>query len=143
MYKEIISEDTKQPLLAYQKQFSITKEQLVQLIEQPSLLISFGGTFGLCQSLKVDPTVGLLPDESFHPTYGILPQTDTIPFEDRKSSFGKNEIPEATMKSFLSLVWAAYNDQTLIMLTIASLVSLAVGIWEDQSDSHPADEPKI
>ncbi|KAG0776579.1 hypothetical protein G6F57_004490 [Rhizopus arrhizus] len=113
MYKEIISEDTKQPLLAYQKQFSITKEQLVQLIEQPSLLISFGGTFGLCQSLKVDPTVGLLPDESFHPTYGILPQTDTIPFEDRKSSFGKNEIPEATMKSFLSLVWAAYNDQTL------------------------------
>ncbi|KAG1050848.1 hypothetical protein G6F43_006903 [Rhizopus delemar] len=47
------------------------------------------------------------------------------------------------MKSFLSLVWAAYNDQTLIMLTIASLVSLAVGIWEDQSDSHPADEPKV
>ena len=29
------------------------------------------------------------------------------------------------------------------MLTIASFVSLAVGIWEDQSDSHPPDEPKV
>lgn len=31
----------------------------------------------------------------------------------------------------------------LVMLTVAAIVSLCVGIWEDNSDSHPADEPKV
>jgi hypothetical protein len=30
-----------------------------------------------------------------------------------------------------------------VMLTIASIVSLAVGIWEDYSPRHPADEPRV
>lgn len=29
------------------------------------------------------------------------------------------------------------------MLSIASLVSLVVGIWEDHSINHPEDEPKV
>ncbi|KAG1460587.1 hypothetical protein G6F56_005917 [Rhizopus delemar] len=135
-------EDSKQPLLSYQKQFSITKENLNSLVEDPDCIDSFGGVSGLCSGLQVDPTVGLLPDESFHPTYGVA-HNNPLPFEDRKAAFGKNEIREAAVKSFLSLVWIAYNDQTLIMLTVASFVSLAVGIWEDQSESHPVDEPKV
>jgi hypothetical protein len=31
----------------------------------------------------------------------------------------------------------------IVMLTVASLVSLAVGIWEDNSENHPVDEPKV
>lgn len=31
----------------------------------------------------------------------------------------------------------------LVMLTIASFVSLAVGIWEDYSPRHPPDEPRV
>ncbi|KAG1436345.1 hypothetical protein G6F56_013597 [Rhizopus delemar] len=138
------SEDVKQPLVNHQKKqkFPISKEELIQLVEQPDQLAKHGGTLGICQSLYVDPTIGLSPDESFHPSYGIV-QHSEIPFQDRKSLFGRNEIPEAPLKSFLSLLWAAYNDQTLIMLTVASFVSLAVGIWEDNSDNHPADEPKV
>ncbi|KAG1142905.1 hypothetical protein G6F37_000082 [Rhizopus arrhizus] len=137
------TEDVKAPLLHSNKQkFDITRDQLNSLIEQPMLLSSFGGIFGLCQALQVDPTLGLSPDESFHPTYGIL-STPHLAFEERRAMFGRNEIPEAPSTSFFSLVWAAYKDQTLIMLTIASFVSLAVGIWEDHSDSHPPDEPKV
>jgi Ca2+-transporting ATPase len=29
------------------------------------------------------------------------------------------------------------------MLSIAAIISLAVGIWEDRSSSHPIDEPKV
>jgi Ca2+-transporting ATPase len=112
-----ITEDTKTPLLysnnVNKKHFSVTKDNLSQLVEHPSLLSSFGGTSGLCQVLQVDPTVGLLPDESFNPNYGIVPQESHAPFVDRKAIFGVNEIPEAPVKTIWQLIWAAYNDQTL------------------------------
>lgn len=31
----------------------------------------------------------------------------------------------------------------VVMLTIASVVSLAIGIWEDWSPSHNPDEPRV
>ncbi|KAJ2958565.1 hypothetical protein NQZ79_g5887 [Umbelopsis isabellina] len=65
------------------------------------------------------------------------------PFAERQSVYGANVLPEAKSKSFFLLLWEAYNDKTLIMLTIASIVSLAVGIWEDYSPRHPADEPRV
>ncbi|KAF7723237.1 hypothetical protein EC973_002175 [Apophysomyces ossiformis] len=136
------------PLLAcdgLQKEFSVTHEQLGKLVDAnkcPSYLADLGGTRGICQALEVDPTVGLSPDESFDPSYGIAPRT-TEPFAERKALFGINELPVTPSKSIWTLVWAAYNDQTLIMLTIASIISLIVGIWQDNSNNHPADEPKV
>lgn len=29
------------------------------------------------------------------------------------------------------------------MLTVAAVISLVVGIWEDESSSQPVDEPKV
>ncbi|KAI9282250.1 PMCA-type calcium-translocating P-type ATPase [Sporodiniella umbellata] len=139
------SEDVKQPLVFNGQKtqpFSVTKDQLCRLIEQPKLLSTYGGTMGLCQSLRVDPMLGLSPDESFNHSYGVVAHPH-LPFQDRKSTFGKNEISEASPKSFFALLWAAYNDQTLIMLTIASIISLTVGIYEDNSKNHPADEPRV
>ncbi|KAI8374538.1 PMCA-type calcium-translocating P-type ATPase [Radiomyces spectabilis] len=141
--------DSTAPLIPHEhrskKNFSVSAAQLCQLVDlkHPSLLADLGGTHGICQALKVDPTVGLFADETFDPCYGIVKSNDTEPFAERKALFGRNEIPEAPAKTIWSLLWAAYNDQTLIMLTIASVVSLAVGLWEDNSANHPVDEPKV
>lgn len=31
----------------------------------------------------------------------------------------------------------------VVMLTIAAVISLVVGIWEDESANRPIDEPKV
>lgn len=109
------NDDSRSPLL-HQNNFDITTEQLVRLIEKPSLLSRLGGTAGVCQLLKVNAATGLLPDESFDVCYGVVSQKEQYTshlFADRKSMFGKNEVPEAPAKTFLQLIWVAYNDQTL------------------------------
>jgi Ca2+-transporting ATPase len=42
--------------------------------------------------------------------------------------FGTNKLPEKKLKSIWELVWIAYNDKVLILLSIAAVISLAVGI---------------
>jgi Ca2+-transporting ATPase len=49
-------------------------------------------------------------------------------FADRRRVFGINKLPEKKLKSIWELVWIAYNDKVLILLSIAAVVSLAVGI---------------
>ncbi|KAH8666340.1 plasma membrane calcium-transporting ATPase 3 [Xylariales sp. PMI_506] len=52
------------------------------------------------------------------------------PFADRKRVFSDNRIPEKKGKSFLQLVWITYNDKVLILLSVAAVVSLAIGLYE-------------
>ncbi|RUS23580.1 E1-E2 ATPase-domain-containing protein [Jimgerdemannia flammicorona] len=111
--------------------FKIDPNELGKLVDPKSQeqLEKLGGVKRICELLRVDPTTGLSPDEQS--------VEDGESFGDRKRAFGKNS------KSYLELVVEAYYDKTLIMLTIAALVSLAVGLWEDYSPRHPADEPRI
>jgi Ca2+-transporting ATPase len=51
-------------------------------------------------------------------------------FADRKRVFGTNKLPEKKTKSFWELAWIAYNDKVLILLTIAAVISLALGIYQ-------------
>jgi len=51
-------------------------------------------------------------------------------FTDRKRIFKDNELPEKKAKSILQLAWLAYNDKVLILLTVAAVVSLALGIYQ-------------
>ncbi|KAI8090785.1 PMCA-type calcium-translocating P-type ATPase [Thamnidium elegans] len=119
-------------------QFSVTPEQLSDLIDPKNyeLLRKMGGIYTICEKLKTNPSVGLSTDE------GSSNSNETA-FHDRQQYFGRNVLPEAKTKTFLELLFAAYNDKTLIMLSIAALVSLAVGIWEDYSPRHPEDEPRV
>jgi Ca2+-transporting ATPase len=50
-------------------------------------------------------------------------------FSDRKRIFGDNRVPDRPTKTFLQLAWIALQDKILIMLSIASVVSLAIGIY--------------
>lgn len=64
------------------------------------------------------------------------------PFSDRKRIFGDNKLPERKLKTIWELAWIAYNDKVLILLTVAAIVSLAVGIPQSLHPVDP-DEPGV
>lgn len=51
-------------------------------------------------------------------------------FFDRKRIFKDNRLPAKKSKSIFELAWIAYNDKVIILLTVAAVVSLALGIYE-------------
>ena len=51
-------------------------------------------------------------------------------FLDRKRIFSDNHLPEKKAKSIFELAWLAYNDKVLILLTVAAVISLALGIYQ-------------
>ncbi|KAL4947791.1 hypothetical protein BDW69DRAFT_189856 [Aspergillus filifer] len=62
-------------------------------------------------------------------------------YTDRKRVFGLNKLPEKKTKSILELAWLAYNDKVLILLTVAAIISLALGIY--QSLTAKPGEPRV
>ncbi len=68
------------------------------------------------QALKSSPKTGL--DSS-------LPDLD-----DRTKHFGINQLPEKKPKSFFELAWEALHDKVLILLSVAAVVSFALGLYE-------------
>ncbi|KAL2861022.1 cation-translocating P-type ATPase [Aspergillus lucknowensis] len=116
---------------------------------------AFGGLRGLEKGLRTNVQSGLSVDETvldgmvnfneavshtFVPApksafpAPLVPSCDTIAdelqdrFADRQRVFGTNKLPEKKLKSIWELVWIAYNDKVLVLLSFAALVSLAVGI---------------
>lgn len=67
------------------------------------------------------------------------PSRDSVQFTDRTRVFGTNALPSAPKKRFLRLLWDAYNDKIIILLTIAAVVSLALGIYEAASGQSQVD----
>ncbi|KAI9928849.1 hypothetical protein ASPWEDRAFT_105000 [Aspergillus wentii DTO 134E9] len=62
-------------------------------------------------------------------------------FSDRKRVYGINKLPEKKAKGILELAWIAYNDKVLILLTIAAIISLALGIY--QSVTATGNEARV
>ncbi|KAJ2604729.1 plasma membrane calcium [Coemansia sp. RSA 1722] len=121
--------------------FGVTPQQLTQMLDpkDPDSLRELGGPDSICKALMVDPKVGLKQREQI----GANGQYHSEPFQVRREVFGRNTLPTAHEVTFLQLLVAAYNDRTLIMLTIASAVSLAVGVYDDTWGSHQYDEVKV
>ncbi|GAA5933412.1 calcium-transporting ATPase PMC1 [Sporobolomyces koalae] len=90
---------------------------LYNLIDPKSLshLETLGGTSGLLEGLRTDPRTGLTDGEE----------------GDRTRVYGENRVPSKKPKSFLQLCWAAYTDKVLIILSVAAVVSLALGLYQD------------
>ncbi|CAM1508555.1 Fc.00g054030.m01.CDS01 [Cosmosporella sp. VM-42] len=59
-------------------------------------------------------------------------------FVDRKRVFGENSLPRRKQKSFFRLMWIAFNDKLIILLTISATVSLAIGIYQSVDASVDA-----
>ncbi|CAK7267885.1 plasma membrane calcium [Sporothrix epigloea] len=64
-------------------------------------------------------------------------------FSDRKRVFKDNHLPEKKAKSLLQIIWVTFNDKILIMLSIAAVVSLAVGLYQTFGQKHDAEHPAV
>ena len=79
------------------------------------------------------------------------PSTTTAPgrytsselYADRKRVFGTSRLPERKSKSLLHIMWLAFNDKVLIILTVVACISLALGLYQDFGASSRFDEPKV
>lgn len=152
--------------------FAFSPGQLNKLLNPKSFSAfrALGGLRGLEKGLRTDIHSGLSTDETvldgavrFEDVVGSgsLPKTaspvgppPTSPpdvkastdaneeFVDRKRVFGNNKLPERKLKTIWELAWIAFNDKVLILLTIAAIVSLAVGIPQSLHPADP-DEPGV
>ena len=64
-------------------------------------------------------------------------------FADRYRVFRDNRLPVKKGKSLLQLMWITYNDKVLILLSIAAVVSLAVGLYQTFGQKHEDGEPRV
>ena len=62
-------------------------------------------------------------------------------FQDRRRIFKDNLLPAKGAKSIWRLMWEQYQDKILILLTVAAVVSLALGLYETLGVKHPAGSP--
>lgn len=63
-------------------------------------------------------------------------------FHDRKNVFKSNILPTKKAKSFFKLMWEAYyKESVLILLTVAAVISLALGLYETFGVDHGPDAP--
>ncbi|KAH3666251.1 hypothetical protein OGAPHI_004440 [Ogataea philodendri] len=105
-------------------------EDLGALHDPKSLqkLSELGGIDALVSGLGTDEARGLSSD--------IQGQE----LQQRKKTYGINTLPQKPPKSFLKLCWEAMHDQILIMLTIAAIISLALGLYETFGQPTEYDE---
>ncbi|KAI1628781.1 Ca2+-transporting ATPase [Exophiala viscosa] len=146
--------------------FAYTPGQLNKLLNPKSLSAykALGGIKGLERGLRTSLTAGLSIDETrldgqvpFEEAASIsdekmlsdLPLNPAEPiaesmvgtdqFQDRFRVYGDNRLPERKPDGILLLIWRAYNDKILILLTLAAVISLALGIYETVSGDLGVD----
>ncbi|KAI8959899.1 plasma membrane calcium-transporting ATPase [Daldinia sp. FL1419] len=130
--------------------FAFTPGHLNKLQNPKSLSVfrALGGISGIARGLQSDVNAGLSVDETNvrtsitfeqavrrtsdkfieSPERATLPGSDS--FVDRVRVFGKNILPAKKATPIWKLMWNAYNDRVIILLTVAAIISLALGLYE-------------
>ena len=90
--------------------FALSPNELVQLIETPkenasAALERLGGTAGVADALNVKLD------------YGLDTSSSSNDLEERQQVFGKNFVEPPRPKSFLELMWDAFQVRTLLLDT--------------------------
>ncbi|PSN62507.1 calcium-translocating P-type ATPase [Corynespora cassiicola Philippines] len=140
--------------------FAFAPGHLNKLLNPKSLAAyqALGGLEGIAKGLQADIHAGLSVDEtsaprrvSFHEAVSAQPSTESKPsnqppsgqpFQDRIRVYGRNVLPPKKATPLWRLVWNAYNDKVLILLTIAAVISLALGLYETFGVDHPPGSPQ-
>ncbi|XP_041984230.1 plasma membrane calcium-transporting ATPase 3 isoform X16 [Aricia agestis] len=115
-------------------QYGVTLRQLRELMESRGAeglakINALGGPQEICKKLYTSPTDGLSGSKA--------------DMQHRREVFGSNLIPPKPPKTFLTLVWEALQDVTLIILEVAAVVSLGLSFYkpsEDEEDIAHLDE---
>lgn len=130
--------------------FAFSPGQLNKMINPKSLaaFTALGGLEGLAHGLRSDLTSGLSLDETSlpgrvtidgvsHTSFDDLSSSDSpvsrteeTPYCERIRVFGKNKLPDQKTNGLFKLPWVAYKDKIIVLLTIAAVVSLALGVYE-------------
>lgn len=137
--------------------FAFSPGQLNKLLNPKSLSAfkALGGLRGIARGLQTDVDSGLSIDEtnvrrkvafdeavSGTENGGDTPASSAgEPFVDRTRVYGKNILPAKHATPLWKLMWNAYNDKVLILLTVAAVISLALGIYETVGVDHPPGSP--
>ncbi|CAG9989574.1 unnamed protein product [Clonostachys byssicola] len=122
---------------------------------------ALGGVKGIAYGLQTDLHAGLSIDETNAPYKTTFdqavaagsqqsekpvpqqstPSTSSESFADRIRVFKRNVLPAKKPTSLLKLMWNAYNDTVLILLTVAAAISLALGLYETFGVEHEPGSP--
>lgn len=148
--------------------FAFSPGQLNKLLNPKSLAAyaALGGMRGIERGLRTNIDSGLSIDESNldgkvsfdeATTFGQKIESSSRPrdvtdaspsanpstgsFADRIRVFSNNALPEKKATSLLKLMWMAYNDKILWLLTAAAAISLALGLYESFGAYHPPGSP--
>ena len=77
-------------------------------------------------------------------TMSSATELKTDSFSDRKRIFRDNRLPQKKSKTIWELAWIAYNDKVLILLSVAAVISLALGIYQSVAHtSKPGDGASV
>ena len=138
--------------------FAFSPGQLNKTLNPKSLAAfrALGGLVGLERGLQTDLVAGLSVDETSvirHVNHdeafrtakekkvagngAVVDQEKLVTghevdgqFHDRKRIYSDNRLPAKKTLSIWRLFWNAFNDRVLIILTIAAVISLALGVYE-------------
>ncbi|KAH7117304.1 plasma membrane calcium-transporting ATPase 2 [Dactylonectria macrodidyma] len=140
--------------------FAFTPGHLNKLLNPKSLAAfrALGGLHGIAQGLQTDIHTGLGVDETSVPrqvsfSEAVRPEssptkaTQPTPsatseaFADRIRVYKRNILPAKKATPLWRLMWNAYNDQVLILLTVAAIISLALGLYETLGAEHQPGDP--
>lgn len=143
--------------------FAFSPGQLAKLINPKShgAFKALGGLMGLEKGLRTNRETGLSLDEhtfvdsiSFEEATGGTtgPVTGSAlaagsesgtPYGDRIRCFGENVLPEKQAKTIWKLMWIAFNDKILILLSFAAVISLALGLYQTFGVQHKDGAAKV
>lgn len=109
-------------------QYGISLKQLRELMEHRgregvAKIREIGGIQDICKKLYTSANDGISGSKS--------------DIEHRRETFGSNVIPPKPPKTFLTLVWEALQDVTLIILEVAALVSLGLSFYKPADEDAP------
>ena len=135
------------PLLVDHGMFAFSAETLAHMFNPKSVSAfrALGGLPELAKGLATDCDAGLNEATEYgtispHP---LVRSSRREPYADRKAVFGENRLPEKKQKSLLRLMLIALDDKVLIILSITSLISLALGLYQTFGLPHAPGEPRV
>ncbi|XP_057960421.1 putative calcium-transporting ATPase 13, plasma membrane-type [Malania oleifera] len=96
--------------------FNVDQKTLTDMVRDKDLecLSQLGGVKAVAMNLKTDAKNGI--------------RNNYVEIENRTRVYGSNKYPKPPVKSFLSFVFEACKDPTIIMLTLCAVFSLGFGI---------------
>lgn len=112
-------------------QYQITLKNLREIMENRgregvAMVNEYGGVQEILRKLYTSENEGLSGSKA--------------DIEHRRETFGSNIIPPKPPKAFLTLVWEALQDVTLIILEIAAIISLLLSFYQPADDDEPLME---